>query len=114
MELATPEGRFVRALGITPLSTDAELDALFLADEFSQSSLVKDLSVANLDDAPDQELYLQHVEKASARLKTYMDQLRDQIVSIVEKQSDGFLEVAQKLDGFKQVLAGLKHSNADF
>ena len=43
-----------------------------------------------------------------------MDQLREQIVVIVEKDSDGFLQVASKLEGFKQVLTGLKQSHTDF
>jgi|688.fasta_scaffold600999_1 hypothetical protein len=43
-----------------------------------------------------------------------MDQLREKIVVIVEKESDGFLQVASKLEGFKHVLTGLKQSHTDF
>ena len=54
------------------------------------------------------------VESAKDRLKNYIEKLTNQIVSIVEKESDQFLEVASKLDGFKQILADLKMSHEEF
>lgn len=46
-------------------------------------------------------MFLGHVEEARNRLKMYLEKLTNEIVSIVEKESDQFLEVASKLDGFK-------------
>ena len=40
--------------------------------------------------------------------------LKEQIVSIVETESEGFLDVASKLDGFRQILTDLKNSHCDF
>ena len=54
------------------------------------------------------------VESAKDRLKNYIEKLTNEIVSIVEKESDQFLEVASKLDGFKQILADLKMSHEEF
>ena len=40
--------------------------------------------------------------------------LKEQIVGIVETESEGFLDVASKLDGFRQILTDLKDSHSDF
>ena len=108
------ETKFAKDLKISKQSTDESLNTLFLSSDFTSSSLIPNLSVTNIDGNPDQEAYLHHVESASIRLRQYLDKLRDQIVIIVEKESDGFLQVAQKLDGFKYVLNGLKQSHSEF
>ena len=48
------------------------------------------------------------------RLRSYLEVLKEQIVSIVETESEGFLDVASKLDGFRQILTDLKDSHSDF
>ena len=110
----TAETKFAKELRLSSQSTDASLDSLFLSPDFTTASLIPALSVTNIDGNSDQEAYLHQVERASGRLRKYLDQLRDQIVIIVEKESDGFLQVAQKLDGFKHVLSGLKQSHTEF
>jgi hypothetical protein len=54
------------------------------------------------------------LEAAQHRLRTYLDTLREQIVAIVETESEGFLRVAAKLDGFKQLLSDMKQAAVGF
>ena len=54
------------------------------------------------------------VEQAAARLKAYISGLNEQIVRIVESESDEFLTVAAKLEAFKAILAELKAALTDF
>ena len=46
-------------------------------------------------------MYLKQVETATGRLRQYLEVLTNQIVKIVEKESDSFMDVASKLDGFR-------------
>ena len=54
------------------------------------------------------------LEEATKRLKQYLDVLKDHIIKIVETESDEFLSVSNKLEGFKSVLNDLKDSIRDF
>ena len=87
---------------------------MFMEDGFNKSALLQQLSVTNFDDSEMQEQFLRQVESATVRLRSYLDVLKEQIVSVVETQSEGFLDVASKLDGFKQILTDLKDSHSDF
>ena len=57
---------------------------------------------------------MRQVEAATGRLRQYLEVLTNQIVKIVEKESDSFMDVASKLDGFRQILSDLKDSHTDF
>ena len=57
---------------------------------------------------------MKQVESATGRLRQYLEVLTNQIVKIVEKESDSFMDVASKLDGFRQILTDLKDSHTDF
>ena len=85
-----------------------------MEDGFNKSALLQQLSVTNFDDSEMQEQFLRQVESATVRPRSYLDVLKEQIVSVVETQSEGFLDVASKLDGFKQILTDLKDSHSDF
>ena len=97
-----------------------------MRDDFDRCKMLKQLSITNLvetktsgkqqnegsDDTQDSQLRM--VEKATVRTKQYLETLTNQIVKIVEKESDSFMDVASKLDGFRQILSDLKDSHTDF
>ena len=103
--LRSSELDFVKTLKITNESTNSDLDQLFLEKGFSKMNLLtsatQTLSVTNYDDNEEQNALLTRLEQAQVRLRDYLDTLREQIVAIVEVESEGFLRVAARLDGFK-------------
>lgn len=129
LHLHVEEREFCKVLQITPEITDEALDKLFLSDTFDRFKLLKHLSVTNIkipdvsskrathttfDQEDLQDFYLKQVEQATKRVKNYLEVLTNQIVKIVEKESDSFMDVASKLDGFRQILTDLKDSHTDF
>lgn len=113
--MKSSENEFVTKLGINANTQDLQLDDFFLTPEFNKLELIGSaLSVTNLEDSEDQNSKLRHLEAAQHRLRTYLDTLREQIVAIVETESEGFLRVAAKLDGFKQLLSDMKQAAVGF
>ena len=99
---------------IVPSISDDDLDILFLSSGFDKAEILTLLSTTNHDSSPLQDTHLKQIETAIARLKKYLEVLTNQIVKIVEKESDSFMDVASKLDGFRQILTDLKDSHNDF
>lgn len=82
--------------------------------ETEEASPKRDAPDNSLDGGDLQEVYLKQVEESTVHLKNYLEVLTNQIVKIVEKESDSFMDVASKLDGFRQILTDLKESHTDF
>ncbi|CDW83466.1 ldlcp-related protein [Stylonychia lemnae] len=100
-------------------STDAELDDLFLSEDFNKHLLINNIQILKQFNAKLSSNDLENIEnqcfdQATNRLKTYLELLNEHIIKIIESESDEFLQVAAKLESFKDILGDLKDSVKDF
>ncbi len=90
----------------------SKLDSIFLSagNEFKTQDLIVNGIVLKQEESDSLERETNTLNSTVKRLKQYVDSIKDQIVAIVDQESEEFLEVAAKIDGFKSILDVLKES----
>ena len=105
---------FQTQIRITSNSDDTELDDLFLGERGTGRELLEQVPVLRQLNEESAEVETKCLKQASTRLKAYLETLNEQIVKIVESESDEFLLVASKMDGFKGHMRDVKEAMLDY
>lgn len=100
---------------VTSESSEAELDDLFLSNDYSKNTLINGISIIKQKQDQSQ-IILENkcFDEATKRLKLYVESLNEHIIQIIESESEEFLQVSGKLERLKDMMGHLRESVREF